>query len=265
MGRLRRTLSWWPLVLTPGAFMLLMAGGFSIESAFFAGFLVPTLGLIYRKVRRFKLFSTKTSALAVKVNEGDEGAIVPLEELAKKHRGSPTAYSFALYNLAQCEILAGNPTRALSLFAALKKSPGHKRLRHVLPYKIATAHALLGDVAAAQEWLDEGDQKNEFEHLRVDTLARSIIRCRRHDYVLAARFLDDEWSRIDALYTGKFRHAHAVIRAFALIESGVSAQDEIVQALIISARLSKKTFSFLGAHWNEMHAFLAEHSLLEND
>jgi len=260
-SKLRRFLSLWPLA----AAALGSAALFSLMSntPMAAMALAPLFGFAYARFYKLRTFKSENSEEVVKINKGKPD-IRALDSMAYRFRNIPKLHSEVLFNLGVSELKNGAPQRALSLFAAFLKSQPSRSLKQMVPYHIAICHGLLGDVAAAQEWLEEGDDRNEYEHLRADTLARAIIWCRRHEFKQAASFLDEEWSRIDAMFIGKMRHAHSVLRAFALVESGVHVDHKIVQALVVSAKLSRHHFRFMANHWNEMQSFLATHDLLQS-
>jgi hypothetical protein len=207
------------------------------------------------KVRRF---NRENSELVTHINQGDPGVLPALEDLCRRYKRVFSAHHVSVFNLGIARMMRGDLTEALSLFHAFRRAKAAPALGEVVGFHIATCHALLGDLAAADEWLDEASRRVRHAHRRADVIPRAILLLRRGDYAGAERFLADDWGRAESIYVGLLLHGLHALRAFAMVKAGRDPETDEVRALVGNAKLASFDLRFLVVDWPELRAFLVE-------
>jgi hypothetical protein len=152
------------------------------------------------------------------------------------------------------------------LMANDRKLTDNLQLSPVSAVDIALLSALLGDVDIAKEWLTTVDKRlrgqspdTTFEPMQA--LTRAIILCRDGAPADAVKMLDERWAEREAAAKGEIMRPLRVVRAFAIAATTQRNAGMAEAALQLSKPAYPEEYTFLGAEWPEMRAFLAANNL----
>jgi len=175
----------------------------------------------------------------------------------------PRIAALANHNLAWTQIREGDLDKAIATLDANEA----KRLGALEAIGLsatsaadrALAHTLLDQAKAAETWLDRADARLLAATLPTSgaiALARAVWHCRAGRVDVAAKLLDDGWREIESTTTGDVLRPLRIVRAFARAAAGPREP-----ALETPRPAYPGEYTFLGAKWPEMAAFLAAREL----
>ncbi|MFT5992430.1 MAG: tetratricopeptide (TPR) repeat protein [Bradymonadia bacterium] len=232
--------------------------------------LVPLLAIyagvtwwtVDRRRKAHDLVRMNDDAVAL-LNSGDvHRAAGIFEQLIASSRGVPAYHALFVYNRGVAFLRAGEFDRALSLFTAALSSGWLDNER--MPFRpmifsgMATAHALRGDIGAAQAWIRDAhaiiSDAKRGALLPADVIA--ALRSGRPGDAIA--MMDSGWASAEGVLSPVQLRALKLLRAFAL-EFGPAndVRDAEIQRLIDSVHPHPAgAFQYVGAAWPEFQAFL---------
>lgn len=125
--------------------------------------------------------------------------------------------------------------------------------------------ALLGKLDEAESWLKAVDERAAKQHNAslpaMRAFSQAVLDCRRDRCEDAARSLDEEWGKCEAVLTGADLRPLRVVRAFAHAARGPRASGIADDCLASMRPAYEGELDFLGVAWPEMQAFLVSHGL----
>jgi hypothetical protein len=129
---------------------------------------------------------------------------------------------------------------------------------------LAMAYTLRGDDEGAEAWRNRAMARHEVARVPAARprvlLAEASWLCRYGARAEAAKLLDESWAELEATCTGDLLRPLRVVRAFAHADGPRSGG--VAEAALPTLRPAYPgEYTFLGAKWPEMAAFLACHEL----
>jgi hypothetical protein len=197
-------------------------------------------------------------------------AIEVFARTATAYAKSPGYAVAASLSLGYAQLWSGDLPRALETFATIEK----KRLvifsssvRTLAAVNLAFAHALAGQLEAAERWCAEArtriakNRDDRLEYASRLCLAEATVALRRGRVAEAGELLEKNWSTIREVLNANTVRAAEILRAFVEVGGGVRQSNTSTERLIRVEPVLPGEFAFLGVQWPEMDAFLAAHGL----
>jgi hypothetical protein len=194
------------------------------------------------------------------------------ESIERDHRWPRHVRRIATLNAAWSAKRSSEPWRAIELLAKLdlERWPGAKSaFWSRVAGELAQAHALAGELEAAEAWIAEVDQRwnrdDSAERANAGTDdARSIIACRREDHAGAVRIVDEARTLLEYHTPIVGLRLTGAVRGLALSRLGDPESSALLERQLETLLpAAPGELDFLGAHWPEMRAFLLQHGLVE--
>jgi hypothetical protein len=213
--------------------------------------LLAFFGLMVWRIRRFNAENKRGAELMA------AGSVAPAAEVFRRlSRARLAPKGIARLNLGMALLRLGDLAGSLEAFAGAERS----RLRLYRPLSasfLALAHAMRGDLDAADAWVAESVRRAASPSCvtRIHLAAEAIVRLRRGGAADAVRLLDERWGEIERSTTADLVRAFRIVRALAAATAGSPAQ---VPDLLAGARPFRPgEYAWMGAGWPEMARYLA--------
>jgi hypothetical protein len=236
--------------------------GFSGNAAFITSFAAGIVFVVSKLTWDFRTFNKKNSHWVAELNQGHtDEANAAFNTLAFKYRGHPQLHAMAVFNLAATEVRKGNLERAIQLYGSVAKGNAFKRtnpqMNQMLPFVLAHAYVLYGELDAAEVWLDEGEKRRKLAHLRFGDGVRAMLMARRHQYRAAVEQLNENWRAIESATQADQMRNIRLLKAMCLAQS--DPESEEIATLVAGAKPFKPgEYDYIGTRWPEFQAFLGE-------
>ena len=174
----------------------------------------------------------------------------------------PSARRMGRTNLGICMLRAGELERALELFATVQQKGALRgKLRCLWPSLLATCHALLGDVPAGRQWLEECWRLQGEERDELLLLPEILLLCREGDFRAVEETLRRRWREAEAAGAATMKQLR-LLWAFALERLGPAASEAArSEALAAVEPFRPGDFDALAVRWPELRAFLEARGL----
>lgn len=218
--------------------------------------------VVYRRRVAFRIARASDEAVAL-LNGGDvDGAARTLDQLAAQARSLGFYHAVVVFNRGVAFVRQGEPEKALELFGCVARSGWFERFRALgfdalLAAAAATAHALVGDLPAAERELAKARERTGPASRGKLLGAESLVGLRQGDDRAVAARIDAEWSAAEGALPATQLRALRAMQAWALVRSG--ADEGAVHRAIERARpVRRGEHDHLGARWPELAQFLRE-------
>ncbi len=221
----------------------------------------------YRQIQRFNVANGEANAA---LGNGDLVVARTIFSHWAQATKVPMVSALARHNLGWTLIREGRLQEAISVLT--DNDTHHATLLALNPLgalsaaDLAVVHALMNQLADAQQWLHVADTRVSEPPSTslpgMQAFARAVIDCRSERAHEAACMLDESWAQFEAALTGASLRPIRVVRAFAHAAAGPRSAG-ISEAMLAAARPAyPNEYTFLGAAWPEMQAFLVSHDLV---
>lgn len=252
------------------------AGAFlAAQMAFGAAGFIPLLGaygalIAWSVDRRRKMVDCvreNDDAVAL-LNAGDVAkAESTFEHLIRKSRANPGYNALFVYNRGVAFLRRGEFDRAISLFHAVLDSgwlnSSRMPFRPLLFSGLATAHALRGDLHAAQHWLHQAHATVSHAKRGALLLADAIVAVRTGRPRDALAMMDAGWAQAEGVLSAIQVRTLRLLRAFAMeqLPPAPGLDEEIQRQLLAVRPFPPGAYDYVGASWPEFAHFLRRHGL----
>ncbi|NOJ83433.1 tetratricopeptide repeat protein [Myxococcus xanthus] len=215
---------------------------------------------------RFQKWAVLSEQGAALLEAGDLGAARRVLEEAEGYAFRAPEHVLTRLHLGYCALLEGQVDSARSALLALSRWWRTKEVPEVYaaaPDILAACLALQGDLVEARHWLEEAHRRRRPGAANF-SFGEVFILCREERYGAVVRLLDDG---LDATAKSLVhsRKLLGVVRAFAwdaLAMEGGGTPGEELKGL---EAIQPGEFSYLGARWPRMEAFLRARGLSEKE
>lgn len=257
----RRFARYMPPLIAAGALWSFVGPGLLGTGAVATAYLFMVVDLLRRRRLAFRLVRASDEAVAL-LHGGDvDGAARCLDALAAEARGVGFYHALVVFNRGVAFVRQSEPEKALRLFEAVARSGWFERYRvmgfdGLLYTATASAHALLGDVPAAEQMLARAQARVGPASRGKVLPSEALVGLRRgEDRAVAAR-IDAEWSSAEGALPATQLRALRALQAFALARSGAD-EAEVQRALERARPVRAGELDHLGARWPALKDFLA--------
>ncbi len=183
-----------------------------------------------------------------------------LTEIAHRNRGNEQIHGLAVLQLAGVKGLRGDVEGQLELLAVASRSRSIRRfqphLAEAIPFHIARAYAVLGETAAAEDWLALGNKKRNIVQEHTADVVTAVLRARQGRFGEAAALLDKHWERLETTASGDAMKAQRVLLAYCLDRAEGAGASARVERLLAGARPFGAEVRALVQPWPELREFL---------
>lgn len=223
------------------------------------GWLAVPLVVLGIQKRRFARYTRAVQA--VFVSESDPvRAERELGHLDGRFRWPASIVRTTAYYRALAVLRQGRLDDAISILAESDGRGGFLAIDASFASALAFAHALSGDVDAAQAWLAEATvrrRKHGQSTVELPDLgAEVVIELRRGRFREVAVRLADLWPEMERAMTGERLARMRVLRAFAVAQGDVREAGAVGSLLAGLQPGSYDAFAFLSTKWPELDLFL---------
>jgi hypothetical protein len=233
------------------------------STAAFAGSIAATFALLFGKlVYDFRRFNEKNSHWVAQLNLGEvDAAHDAFDDLAQKYRGHDRLHTMSVFNIAATEVRKGNLERAIQLYGTVERSRSFRssspQVFQMLPFVMGYALVLQGELDAAEQWLEEGEKRRKYEHLKMGEGIRAHLMARRHRYREAVEFLNANWRAIEGSTQADQMRPIRLLKALCLQRT--EPESEEIPVLLAGAKPFRPgEYDYLGTRWPEFQSFLGE-------
>lgn len=168
------------------------------------------------------------------------------------------------------QLWAGRLGDAINTLATVERKRtvlGSSSIRVVAGVHLALAHALAGELEAAERWASETraritkSKDDRLEYAARLCLAETVVRLRRGQPAEALALLERNWTTMREVLNGNTMRVAEVLSAFAEAARGVRQSNTMAERLLRVEPVLPGDFAFLGVKWPEMQTFLDAHGL----
>jgi protein-S-isoprenylcysteine O-methyltransferase Ste14 len=190
--------------------------------------------------------------------------------LQASYANKPAYEASAGIALGAAQLWAGRLDEAVHTLAAVERKRTvlfSSSIRTVAAAHLALAHALAGELDAAESWARETrariakNRDDRLEYAARLCLAEAIVTLRRGQPADASALLERNWTVMREALTANMMRVAEVLTAFAESTRGVRQANTMAERLLRVEPTLPGDFAFLGVKWPEMQAFLDAHGL----
>jgi hypothetical protein len=188
------------------------------------------------------------------LDEDPDAALAELSRIADASGRSPAAHSVYLMNVAVALLRVGEAPQAYKLLQDVEKGRWLEKtsLLRALQSNLTTAAIVVGDLAAAQQWLQTTERGSPPSRRPQLTTNRALLAARKEKFADCVRILDegahDASRTLDAASLGMLRF----LRAYAQSRANPEAAAE---SLDVARSVDRASFEYLTVLWPELEAF----------
>ena len=241
--------------------MVLGGGAAAVGGAAFV-WVAPLLAVapflvLRRQVRRANARLGASGSLIQhrKLRDAEESLLA----IARAAGGNKQVHGLALLQLAGVYSLRGEPQRALELLCVVNKNTSVRRMQphlaELIPFHIARAFALLGEIDAAEGWLAHGQKRRNFLQEHTADVVQALVRARQGRHADAVALLDKHWQLLETSATGDAMKAQRAVLAFCLEKLGAD-NEKRCELLLAGARPFGDEVRGIAWPWPDMMEFL---------
>lgn len=186
-----------------------------------------------------------------------------LTSIARNAGGNRQIHGLSLLQLAGVHALRGDCERSLQLLVVIDKNKSIRRLQtHVaesIPFFIARAFALLGEIDAAEGWLARANKGRNFLQQHTADVTEALLRARQGRHKDAAALLEKHWDLLETSATGDAMKAMRAVLAFCLERIGgqdKAVDDKRIDMLLAGARPFGDELRGVARPWPDLMEFL---------
>jgi hypothetical protein len=162
----------------------------------------------------------------------------------------------ARYNRAMAVLKQGRLQETVTLLSEVDQAGGVLGLDAGIATNLAYAHALLGNVALAEQWLSEARRRPHKTEGLPHILTEIAIEIRAGRAANARKRLEDEWRTIERELSGARLRPLRVLRAFAIATTS-DMRDGSAEHVIAGLRpVRRDEFAYMAKSWPELDQFL---------
>lgn len=258
----RRLARYAPLLVGAGALWSYVGPGLVGTAGVAGAYLYLIVDVIRLRRRVFGVVRAGDEAVAL-LNGGDvDGAARTLDQLAAQARDAGFYHALLVFNRGVAFVRQSEPEKALQLFEAVARSGWFERFRTLgfdalLSAAIATAFALVGDTASAEQHLARARERVGPASRGKILPAETLVSLRNGDDRTAAARVDAEWALAEGALPATQLRGLRAMQAFALARSGAD-EATLARALERARPVRHGEFDHLGARWPELKEFIAQ-------